>query len=124
MQDFGLKGGKHDYAKYETALEQFIQSNHLQKKELCLQAGEAVIWQANLLHGGSPIRNFDRTRYSQVTHYFFDQAAYYTPKGSDLARDKIERRQVIDIRTGTAVKQYQNGTEIKLKWHELILPFW
>ena len=33
--------------------------------------GQALIWCANLLHGGSPQTDPTRTRWSQVTHYFF-----------------------------------------------------
>ena len=37
-------------------------------------AGDAVIWGANLLHGGWPIKDDSRTRYSQATHYYTDRA--------------------------------------------------
>lgn len=123
MQDFGLNHGKYDYPAYEKALEKYIEDHGLKQKQLHLKPGEAVIWHANLLHGGSPVKDFRRTRHSQVTHYFFEGASYYTPKGSDLKRDKIERRMVRDIRSRLFVKQYDNcGREISFKWHDKLLP--
>lgn len=44
-----------------------------------IRRGEAIIWSANLLHGGSPRRDRFRSRHSQVTHYFFENCRYYTP---------------------------------------------
>jgi hypothetical protein len=41
--------------------------------------GQALIWAANLLHGGSVQHDPARTRWSQVTHYYFRDCIYYTP---------------------------------------------
>ena len=43
-----------------------------------LKKGQALLWAANLLHGGSPQRDKRRTRLSQVTHYFFENCKYFT----------------------------------------------
>jgi ectoine hydroxylase-related dioxygenase (phytanoyl-CoA dioxygenase family) len=47
--------------------------------KLLLNKGECVIWSANLLHGGSKIVDINKTRFSQVTHYYFEGCKYYTP---------------------------------------------
>ncbi len=44
-----------------------------------IRKGQAVIWAANLLHGGSPQRDKSRTRHSQVTHYYFEGTRHYRP---------------------------------------------
>jgi hypothetical protein len=41
--------------------------------------GEVLIWHANLLHGGAPVRNKTLSRWSQVSHYYFRGCAYTTP---------------------------------------------
>ena len=41
--------------------------------------GQALIWDANLLHGGAPQTDRSLTRHSQVTHYFFEGCSYFTP---------------------------------------------
>ena len=44
-----------------------------------VRRGQAIIWAANLLHGGAPQRDRARTRWSQVTHFYFEGCRYYTP---------------------------------------------
>jgi len=51
-----------------------------------IKKGQAVIWSANVLHGGSPILDHRRTRLSQVTHYYFDKCVYSTPVLEDMER--------------------------------------
>jgi ectoine hydroxylase-related dioxygenase (phytanoyl-CoA dioxygenase family) len=63
-----------------------------------LRKGQALIWAANLLHGGSPHRDPDRTRHSLVTHYFFEGCRYWTPQRSS---DRFTfRRYPVWIRPG------------------------
>jgi len=44
-----------------------------------IKKGQALIWSANLLHGGAAQNDKRRTRHSQVTHYFFEAPRYCTP---------------------------------------------
>jgi phytanoyl-CoA dioxygenase PhyH len=48
-----------------------------------IKKGQALLWAPNLLHGGSPQRDKQRTRHSQVTHYFFEGCRHYTPMRTD-----------------------------------------
>ena len=41
--------------------------------------GDLLIWHANLLHGGSKIKNQLLTRWSQVSHYYFYGCKYINP---------------------------------------------
>lgn len=59
--------------------------------------GQALIWCANLLHGGSRQNNPRLTRWSQVTHYYFDDCIYYTPAFSDEALGKLALRDIVAI---------------------------
>jgi len=63
--------------------------------------GQALIWSANLLHGGSHQIDRTLTRWSQVTHYYFADCIYYTPAYSDEALGKL------DLRTPTAIEDGQ-----------------
>jgi hypothetical protein len=65
--------------------------------------GDALIWAANLLHGGSRQRDPNATRWSQVTHYFFEDCCYFTPMHSDVFIGKLQLRNLIDIVTGENV---------------------
>lgn len=74
---------------------------HDAREEMFLaRKGQALIWCANLLHGGSRQDDPTLTRWSQVTHYFFDDCIYYTPAFSDEAVGDLDLRDLISISDG------------------------
>ncbi|OYU75418.1 MAG: phytanoyl-CoA dioxygenase [Alphaproteobacteria bacterium PA3] len=62
--------------------------------------GQALIWCANLLHGGSPQTDLRLTRWSQVTHYYFEDCLHYTPAFSDEVLGALDLRQITAISDG------------------------
>ncbi|MFT3705774.1 MAG: phytanoyl-CoA dioxygenase family protein [Agriterribacter sp.] len=64
-----LLGSKY-YTQYEKMLEEKIQEKKIQKKIFTAKKGDLLIWHANLLHGGEPHSNKNKTRRSMVYHYF------------------------------------------------------
>ncbi len=62
--------GESSYSKYEDYVQEIIDSNHLKKEYFHAEPGDILIWHANLLHGGDPIKEEGRTRKSMVAHYF------------------------------------------------------
>jgi hypothetical protein len=78
-------------ARYEPYIEELIQRRGLEPRYATLSKGQAVVWAANLLHGGSPVRVSGRTRRSQVTHYYFEGARLWTPLLS--TQDRIAWRE-------------------------------
>lgn len=74
--------------------------------------GQALIWCANLLHGGSVQNNPALTRWSQVTHYYFDDCIYYTPAHSDEYLGRLALRKLVSIADGTAKPNLYLGEEI------------
>jgi hypothetical protein len=77
---------------YEPFIQKLIAASGLEKERLFIKRGQALIWAANLLHGGEPIEDPSRTRQSQVTHYYFEDCLYYTPMWSDLGLRSIHYR--------------------------------
>ena len=74
---------------------------HGAQPELFLpRKGQALIWCANLLHGGSYQHDPALTRWSQVTHYYFDDCIYYTPAFSDEAIGQLDLRNLVAISDG------------------------
>jgi hypothetical protein len=65
--------------------------------------GDALIWAANLLHGGSRQDDPNATRWSQVSHYFFENCCYINPRYSDVPIGKLMLRDLTNIATGTKV---------------------
>jgi hypothetical protein len=104
-----------DYdAFYLPLLKSIIEAHGFTKEEGYIRKGQAVIWAANLAHGGSPIREKGRSRHSQVTHYYFDNCAYYTPMLSDPLLGKVELRAPLDVRTGKPRLSEYAGQQIPL----------
>ncbi len=87
-------------APYEAAWAALAKTSGIEPELFTPKKGQALIWAANLLHGGS--RQFDPrlTRWSQVTHYYFDDCVYYTPAFSDPLVGNLYLRQIVDISTG------------------------
>lgn len=64
---------------YEPYISSRIEEQELQPEYGIVPKGAAIIWSANLIHGGSAQIDRRRTRWSQVTHYYFDRCLYLTP---------------------------------------------
>lgn len=63
---------------YEEYQESIIAKNNLKPEILSAKKGDVFIWHANLLHGGMPHTNKDKTRRSMVVHYFMkDRICYH-----------------------------------------------
>lgn len=91
MQALGLKSSRENYPKYEKEIQKIIEKNELQPRLGTMKKGSALIWHANLLHGGAPMRDLSRTRHSQVTHFYFEDCKYYTPINSSFWRKRYRQ---------------------------------
>jgi len=68
-----------------------------QEETFLARKGQALIWCANLLHGGSQQIDARLTRWSQVTHYYFEDCIYYTPAFSDETVGRLAMRNLVSI---------------------------
>jgi ectoine hydroxylase-related dioxygenase (phytanoyl-CoA dioxygenase family) len=66
----------------------------IERDTFLARKGQALIWSANLLHGGSVQNDPRLTRWSQVTHYYFDDCIYYTPAFSDELLGNLDVRNI------------------------------
>ena len=57
---------------YSTYIGRQAESGGFETRYGTIRKGQAMIWAANLLHGGAVQRDHARTRHSQVTHYLFE----------------------------------------------------
>jgi hypothetical protein len=85
---------------FQAAWDALVQSSGTEQEIFLARKGQALIWAANLLHGGSVQRDPRLTRWSQVTHYYFDDCIYYTPAHSDEALGRFDLRKIVDVQTG------------------------
>ncbi len=72
------------YSIYENYIRDLLKCKKIKTKTIKMKEGQALIWAANILHGGKKIKNKKKTRFSQVTHYHFDKCNFiYNPGFSD-----------------------------------------
>jgi hypothetical protein len=91
MQDFDLEPGYENYSRYETRIQELVEAEELTPEFATIKKGQALIWHANLLHGGAAQSDLARSRHSQVTHYFFEACEYYTPMNSTANKPKLRK---------------------------------
>jgi hypothetical protein len=110
LNDLGLLGDaarlNENYKIYCDMLQAMIRTHRLTRQVSTMDRGEAIVWAANLYHGGDPIRDPSRTRHSQVTHYYFEGCAYYAPLNSDPYLNRYVRPERLDIRTGEPIRHW------------------
>jgi hypothetical protein len=83
------------YAEYEEFIRQLVEVQELQIKPLICKKGQALIWSANLIHGGDVVRDVESTRYSHVTHYYYDKCdVYYSPMFSEAWKGEFKEKEL------------------------------
>jgi hypothetical protein len=99
-------------AAFEALWAQLVRVNQLEPTHFHPKKGQALIWTANLLHGGARQSDPGLTRWSQVTHYYFDGCSYYTPMDSDPFYGGIFFRRPRDIGTGKVMPNIYSGRRV------------
>lgn len=79
-----------NYTAYEDAIERTIAEHGFVPAYGVMKKGDALVWSANLLHGGSAQHDKRLTRLSQVTHYYFPRCRYWRPGLSPRFRAYFE----------------------------------
>lgn len=69
--------GDNSYSKYEDKIASLIEEKNLSKEYFYAEPGDVLIWHANLIHGGDPIKESGRTRKSMVGHFFAKDVLCY-----------------------------------------------
>lgn len=116
------RAGTPTQALYEAMWRELVQAHGVQPEHFHAKKGQALIWAANLMHGGTVQLDPERTRWSQVTHYFFDDCAYYTPMMSDPFYGSIAFRTLTDIASGQPVANRVAGHPVPERFIEASTP--
>lgn len=130
--DFDLDDGPDEnYAQYVLELQKIIDKKGYQPELGVIKKGQAVVWSANIMHGGSFQKDKSLTRHSQVTHYYIgnpkcwrptlsskDQRMYFTPDWVEDMSDKPYRFPVKPLpttpRTPSFVRRLKNAISRRL----------
>ncbi|WP_066764809.1 phytanoyl-CoA dioxygenase family protein [Sphingobium sp. CCH11-B1] len=99
---------------YGPAWRAICEANEASQEVFLAKKGQALIWCANLLHGGSRQNDPRVTRWSQVTHYYFDDCIYYTPAFSDEAVGQLALRNIVAISDGEPRANMYLGDEVTM----------
>ncbi len=97
---------------YHDTWQQLVDTTGVEKQTFLAKKGDALIWCANLLHGGALQTNLNKTRWSQVTHYYFENCVYHTPMHSEPYKGLIDYRSITNICTGEIVPNICNSVTI------------
>lgn len=98
---------------YAPAWQALCAAHGAEREVFLARKGQALIWCANLLHGGSQQNDARLTRWSQVTHYYFDDCVYYTPAFSDEVTGQLQLRTVRSINDGRLRANLYMGEEVR-----------
>jgi ectoine hydroxylase-related dioxygenase (phytanoyl-CoA dioxygenase family) len=112
MQDLGLEIGAENYNAYELAIQALIKERNFEPVLGLMKKGEAVLWHANLLHGGSQQNDVSLSRHSQVTHYYFENCEYYSPIRSTSEKKEIRNPEWITFQPVSALKRIYNAINL------------
>lgn len=83
------------YSEYENFIRQLVETKKLSVEPLICKKGQALLWLSNLIHGGDIIRDPNSTRYSQVTHYYYDDCdVYYSPMFSESWKGEFSHKNI------------------------------
>jgi Phytanoyl-CoA dioxygenase (PhyH) len=85
---------------HEAVWHAMVQASGIEAETFLARKGQALIWAANLIHGGSVQNDRTLTRWSQVTHYYFADCIYYTPAYSIEPLGDLHTRHMVDISNG------------------------
>jgi hypothetical protein len=105
--------GESSERKFMALNEALLKQAGIQPKTTLLKKGQAVIWASNLVHGGSPQKDTRRSRWSQVTHYFFEGCGYTTPMYNDVYQGVIEYRDIVNVSNSSRVANVISGENLR-----------
>lgn len=101
------------YPLYEQAMQKLLVDCGLTPQTLAVKKGDVIIKAANLLHRSAA--QTQHTRFSQLSHYFFEDCVYYNPLLSTPKLGEYSLKQVTDIRTGDLVASKLNGQVLEIE---------
>jgi hypothetical protein len=112
--DIGGTVDEQFYPRYEKVLHRLMTELGYKAVEFHARKGDALVWASNLVHGGRPVRREGSTRWSQVTHYMFENCIYYQPHASEIPTGEFRMLDIVDLNTLQPVPSNYNGRPISV----------
>lgn len=111
--DTNLHGQPEPYELYENVIEKLMLEKEFKRRPMIIKKGDAILWCSNLVHGGMPITNSNRTRWSQVTHYYFADCVYYIPMFSISQANEYYLKEIHNIQDKQKVVPSISGRQFQ-----------
>lgn len=92
-----------DISCYEELWRDLVEVSEVEPRYLHLKRGQCFIYAGNLSYAGSKPAEQSRSRWSQLTRYFFNDCAYWNPLHSDTGRGQFDYFEPVNIATGEKV---------------------
>jgi len=77
VEDFHTRGYAGYHERYEPKIRELVAENKIDPHYFTAKKGDVLIWHANLIHGGSPRKDFSLSRHAVVCHYFVEGTFAY-----------------------------------------------
>lgn len=113
--DLGYCVDDYFYPEYENFQHRLMEAHSIEPLEFHATKGDALIWASNVIHGGRPVQRAGSTRWSQVSHYFFEGCIYYQPHSSEIPTGELRLLEVRDLTTLALVPPSYNGTPVRVR---------
>jgi 8-oxo-dGTP pyrophosphatase MutT (NUDIX family) len=97
------------YPQYEAFQRELMEELGIEPVEFHARKGSVLIWSSNIVHGGQPVTAEGSTRWSQVTHYYFEDCIYYTPYLSEIPTGELFLKDIVDLNTLEPVDHSYDG---------------
>jgi hypothetical protein len=105
----------HPQTLFQDEWRRLLSHSKFEKTVFLPKMSEALIWHANLLHGGEVVQSKMATRWSQVTHYYFKGCLYTTPMFSfSYDEGGATLRNPYDISTGSTIYRASDSCPVKM----------
>ena len=109
VYDLGRTVRDPGYPQYEAFQRELMEELGIEPVEFHARKGTALIWSSNIVHGGRPVTAEGSTRWSQVTHYYFEGGIYYTPYLSEVPTGELFLKDIVDLNTLEPVAHSYDG---------------
>lgn len=114
LTPLALDGQAHPQILFQKEWQCLVNDSKLTKSVFLPRKSEALIWHANLLHGGDLVQSKSLTRWSQVTHYYFEDCIYTTPMYCySYENGGVTLRNPYDITTGSLTFQGSDWNSVQ-----------
>ncbi len=113
--DLGEAADDARYNLYESFQHDLMNELGIEPVEFYAKKGDILIWSSNIVHGGRDVTVDGSTRWSQVTHFYFEDCVYYAPFYSEIPCGELKLKSIVDLNSQEPVEHRLNGRPVLIE---------